>query len=216
MPGYATRQHLVRIGDNDFKIRALSDRQQFSDPGGLAQRAGISSAQWCLFGQLWPAGRILAEAMHHYDVEGKRILEIGCGLGLSSLVLQKRQADITGSDHHPLAETFLLHNAKLNALPSIRYRDLPWNHANAELGRFDMIIGSDVLYERDHAALLSSLLLRHARPETEIVFTDPGRGNSGAFTRELKKQGYDVNENRGPSETEEIPPYKLRLLSYRR
>jgi predicted nicotinamide N-methyase len=216
MPGYTTRENIVRIGETDFQIRSLSDRQQFADPGGHAQRAGISSAQWCLFGQLWPAGRILAEAMNVFEIEGKRILEIGCGLGLSSLVLQKRKADITASDHHPLANTFLMHNARLNKLPNVVYRDLPWQIAQPDLGRFDMIIGSDVLYERDHSSLLCALLSRHARPEAEIVFTDPGRGNSSAFTRELKTQGYEVDENRGPSETEEKPPYKLRLLSYRR
>jgi len=105
MPGYTTRRLTVRLGGHDYRIRALSDRQQFADPTGAAERAGISSALWCLFGQVWPAGRVLAEAMCSFDIAGKRILELGCGLGLSSLVLQRRHADVTASDHHPLAVT---------------------------------------------------------------------------------------------------------------
>ena len=101
---YRTRIIDVSLSGDDYRIRALADRQQYADPDGLAERAGISSAQWCLFGQLWPAGRILAAAMVEFDIAGKRILEIGCGLGLSSLVLQRRRADITASDHHPLVE----------------------------------------------------------------------------------------------------------------
>ncbi|MFI4959611.1 MAG: class I SAM-dependent methyltransferase, partial [Lysobacterales bacterium] len=110
MPGYTTRELLVRLGGHDYRIRALSDLQQFADPHQLADRIGISSALWSLFGQVWPAGRVLAEAMSTHDIVGKRILELGCGLGLSSLVLQQRHADITASDHHPLAESFLRHN----------------------------------------------------------------------------------------------------------
>ena len=119
MPGYRTRQLVVRLGGHDFRIRALSDLRQFADPHGFAERLGISSAQWSLFGQVWPSGRVLAEAMCGFEVAGKRILEIGCGLGLSSLVLQRRKADITASDPHPLAGWFLAHNARLTNLPKL-------------------------------------------------------------------------------------------------
>jgi predicted nicotinamide N-methyase len=216
MPGYATRQLSVRLGGFDYRIRALSDRQQYADPDGLAERAGISSALWSLFGQVWPAGRVLAQAMSTFDVAGKRVLELGCGLGLASLVLTRRESDITASDHHPLAKPFLEHNAALNGLGMPKYRDLNWNEVQADLGRFDLIIASDVLYERDHAAQLASLLFRHARPEAELVITDPGRGNSGRFTTALESQGYSVNEQRSAFDDQDVPPFRGRLLSYRR
>lgn len=216
MPGYRTRQLVVPLGGHDFKIRALSDIQQFADPHGFAERVGISSAQWSLFGQVWPSGRVLAEAMCDFEVAGKRILEIGCGLGLSSLVLQRRQADITASDHHPLARPFLDHNARLNDLPNLAYCDLHWAIPDVELGRFDLMIGSDILYERDHIELLANLLKRHALDCAEIVFTDPGRGNSAPFTRALAEQGYSVTEVRSRFNESDTPPYRGRLLSYRR
>ena len=216
MPGYATRQFDVRLGGHDFHIRALSDLQQFADPCGAAERAGISSALWSLFGQVWPSGRVLAEAMCTFDIAGKRILELGCGLGLSSLVLQRRLADITASDHHPLAQSFLAHNANLNALPAIVYRDLPWAEADDTLGDFDLIIGSDILYERGHADLLAAMVLRHARPSAEILITDPGRGNSAPFTRALAAQGYGVDEVRSRFDASDVAPFRGRLLHYRR
>ena len=216
MPGYRTRQLVVRLGGHDFQIRALSDIQQFADPHGLAERIGISSAQWSLFGQVWPSGRVLAEAMSSFDVAGKRILEVGCGLGLSSLVLQRREADITASDQHPLARMFLARNAKLNEMPEVRYRDLHWRLPDEELGRFDLMIGSDILYERDHIELLATLLKRHAQPNAEIIITDPGRGNSAPFTRALAAQGYRVNEFRSRFNESDTPPYRGHLLSYQR
>ncbi|GAA0708696.1 class I SAM-dependent methyltransferase [Dokdonella soli] len=216
MPGYDTRQHLVHLGDHDYRIRALSDRQQFADPDGHAERLGISSAQWCLFGQIWPAGRLLAEAMSHFDIAGKRILEIGCGLGLASLVLQRRGADVVASDVHPLAEPFLAYNAALNALPAVAYRQLRWDMPLPALGRFDLVIGSDILYERDHAALLAALLQRHTYARSEVLITDPGRGNSAPFTRALAAQGYSVTEERSAMDAGDKPPYRGHLLHYRR
>lgn len=216
MPGYRTRQLVVRLGGHDYQIRALSDLQQFADPHHFAERLGISSAQWSLFGQVWPAGRVLAEAMSEFEIVGKRILEIGCGLGLSSIVLQRRRADITASDQHPLAASFLAHNSHLNGLPDVVYRDLHWATPNPALGRFDLLIGSDILYERDHIALLAGVLERHALPHSEIVFTDPGRGNSAPFTRALALQGYTVNEHRSRFNEADTPPYRGQLLTYRR
>src|SRR3546814_5343850 len=84
MNGYLTRTVTVCVGGRDYSIRALSDLQQFSDQDGAAERAGISSALWSLFGQVWPSGRVLAESMSGIAIAGMRILEIGCGLGLSS------------------------------------------------------------------------------------------------------------------------------------
>jgi predicted nicotinamide N-methyase len=216
MPGYTTREVTVRLGDHDYCIRALSDRQQFADPGHHAARIGISSSLWCLFGQVWPSGRVLAQAMTSFDIAGKRILELGCGLGLSSLVLQRRGADITASDHHPLAESFLQHNAARNLLPHVRYCDLRWEIADELIGRFDLIIGSDILYEQGHAVLLAAMLVRHAKPTAEILITDPGRGNSAAFTRELLAQGYTVTEQRSRFDDADREPFRGRLLSYRR
>lgn len=216
MSGYSTRVTTVHLGGHDYRIRSLSDRQQFADPLGRAAKAGISSANWSLFGQLWPSGRLLAEAMSEFDIAGKRILELGCGLGLSSLVLTRRGADVTATDHHPLAEVFLSHNAGLNGIGIPHYHDLQWAVPDTDLGRFELIIASDVLYERDHAALLTALCERHAQPKSEIVITDPGRGNSGSFTRALALQGFSMEETRSRFDANDRPPFRGRLLHYRR
>ena len=66
MPGYAVRETDHAVGGHVYRLRVLSDTQQFADPDGHSARIGISSAQWSLFGQVWPAGRLLAQA-HRAD-----------------------------------------------------------------------------------------------------------------------------------------------------
>lgn len=216
MPGYKTRITTLGIGAIQLRIRSLVDLQQFADPDAHAQRAGISSAQWSLFGQIWPCGRLLAEQMADHDIAGKRILELGCGLGLASLVLRQRGADVVASDHHPLAEVFLAYNAALNALPAVPFRTVDWDHPHESLGHFDMIIGSDVLYERGHAGHLTALLSRHALPVAEVLIVDPGRGNSAPFSRGMGGLGFSVSETRHRLANDESPPFRTRLLHCRR
>lgn len=194
--GYDIETTPYRIGTNTFHIRTLRNKQQFYDPEGCAEHAGISSASWPMFGVVWPAGLALAEEMSRFNIEGKSILEVGCGIGLPSLVLQQRGANIIASDYHPLVEEFLRHNTDRNGLAPIHFFKAPWLGPNPDLGRFDLIIGSDLLYERDHPALLADFLARHANPACHILLTDPGRTHSGRFSTNMTSQGYTRTESR--------------------
>lgn len=216
MPGYETQKLNVNVGALQWKIRALSDISQYADPEGVAARAGICSASWSLFGQLWPASRVLAKAVKHIDIDNRRIIELGCGLGLPSLVLQSRGADVTASDHHPLSKKFLVYNAALNRLPDIPYLDLPWTSLDQTIGQFDLILGSDILYEQNHANMLADLVGHLARPKAKVLITCPGRGHRNHFSRLLKEKGFELTETRLPFSDSDKPPYKGRLLSYRR
>jgi ETFB lysine methyltransferase len=81
---------------------------------GVAENLGISTAMWPLFGIVWASSEVLAHHMFDYKIKGKRILEVGCGIALSSLMLNHRLADITATDYHPEVGPFLLKNILLN------------------------------------------------------------------------------------------------------
>jgi predicted nicotinamide N-methyase len=230
MPGYLVKQEWVAIaGAPDLQIRSLLDRQQFSDPLGLAARLGISSATWPLFGLLWPSGaRLAARMAAHVLVPGQRILEIGCGLALASLVGHRRGADVTASDCHPLAARFLARNLALNALPPMNYRHGDWARAAAPAaprvrpgsalrGRYELLMGSDVLYDRDASTALAGFVGRHAAPRAQVWIVDPDRGNRPAFNRAMALHGFTLREERLDSAASRSgAAYKGRLLVYAR
>lgn len=188
--GYQVKHQTLMLGGHDFVIRSLLDNLQYSDPQGDAAEAGISEAGWPLFGLVWPSARILAEAVASHDLAGRRILEIGCGLGLASLVAHRLDADVTASDRHPLTQAFLDRNTALNDLPTMAYRTGNWGRANPDLGRFDLIIASDVLYERHQPEILASFIEHHANPDAEIVIVDPNRGQRVAFCHSMDTRGF--------------------------
>lgn len=249
MSGYLTKSEDVAIaGADSLHIRSLLDRQQYHDPHGTALRLGISDAFWPLFGMLWPSGLQLAEIMAKTPTEnGQRILELGCGLGLASLVCHRQGADITASDCHPLAGQFLEENTRLNGLPPLKYRVGHWGatasveRAEEEAraleqagdeahhttpyalepeeqnvsGRYDLIIGSDLLYERDQHARLPEYIVAHASLQAQVWVVDPDRGNRSAFSRQMADRGYGVTETRlDRAATDDEPAYKGRLLVY--
>jgi predicted nicotinamide N-methyase len=229
MSGYLVKHEQVAIaGAADLRIRSLLDRQQFSDPLDAALLQGISSAAWPLFGMLWPSGLQLAERMALRPVRaGERILEIGCGLALASLVSHRRGADVTASDCHPLAAGFIAENLRLNGLPPMPYRHGNWSdgqhsegptalqHEQIVQGPYDLIVGSDLLYERDDSAALARFVVRLAAPGAQIWLVDPNRGNRAAFTRQMAALGYELHEERLASEATAVrEAYKGRLLVY--
>ncbi|WP_421956783.1 class I SAM-dependent methyltransferase [Polaromonas sp.] len=195
-------------------MRSLLDRQQFHDPLGEAEAEGISSAAWPIFGLLWPSGRVLANVMQTFELEGKRILELGCGLALASLVIHRRGGDITASDCHPLAAAFLLENLKLNDLPAMKYQTGNWSRLNPLLTRFDLIIGSDVLYDREQPQVLSQFIELHANPDVEVLIIDPDRGNRTSFNRKMGLLGYSHTETRVSALPGNGGAYKGRMLRY--
>ena len=214
----------------DLLIRSLLDRQQYADPDGDAERAGISSAAWPMFGLLWPSGAQLAARLAARAVcSGERILEVGCGLALASLVGHRRGCDMTASDCHPLAARFLLENLRLNGLAPMKYRHGDWSAAarapqeagvagRAALeGRFDLVIGSDLLYERDDDGALAAFIARHAADSAEVWIVDPDRGNRPAFSRCMQAHGFALHDQRiDQPGTPAVAAYRGRLLTYRR
>jgi predicted nicotinamide N-methyase len=93
--------------------------------------------------ELWPAAMALGDALP--DVEGLHIVELGCGLGVPSLVAAARGAHVTATDWSEDAIELLRGNAQrngLNLVAEVRDWRSPWPD------RFDLALAADVLYEQ--------------------------------------------------------------------
>lgn len=210
------RYQTLEFGDMDIHVCTLRDNQEYSDPEGIAAALGICSASWPLFGVLWPSGLVLAHHMLSYDITSKRILEVGCGMALSSLLLNHRQADISATDYHPAVQYFLDKNTELNGDNSIPFERLDWSEQTGSLGLFDTIIGSDLLYEDQHIAILADFIARHAKPSCEVIIVDPGRGRKNKIIAKLQAQGFSSQQQK-PIDTVYLEqPFKGHLLTFLR
>jgi predicted nicotinamide N-methyase len=206
----------VEFGKIDIHLCTLRNRQEFHDPLGVAESLGISSAQWPIFGVVWPSSKVLAHYISDYDTGSKRILEIGCGMALASLLLNKQHADITATDYHPESGIFLAKNALLNEDEPISYKQVDWADTEDDLGLFDLIIGSDLLYEEQHIALLANFIEDHSNQTCEVVIVDPGRGRKNKLSARMIEFGYSSSEEK-PSHTDYLgEEFKGHILKFSR
>ncbi len=210
------RYQTLEFINADIHVRTLRDTQQYFDTDGMAEKLGISSASWPLFGVIWDSSKILAHLMSDFNIEGKRILEVGCGIGLASLVLNHRSADITATDYHPEAERFMDENVRINNDQHIPFIRAGWEDSDDALGKFDLIIGSDLLYEPDHIHLLAGFIDRHTAKECEVIIVDPGRGNHANFSKRMVNLDFSHTQSK-PLDTAYLAlPFKGQLLRYKR
>lgn len=216
MTQFRVRYQTLEFGTTDIHIRSLRDNQEFSDDDGTAADLGISSANWPLFGIIWPSGEVLADLMAAFDFKGKRILEVGCGIALASLILNHRRADITATDYHPGVEDFLNKNTQLNKDQLIPFVRTGWSDAISELGLFDVIIGSDLLYESEHVELLAGFIHQHAAPECEVILIDPGRGHHAKFSKKMVSLGYSHSQTKTQVHIQGRQSFNGQILRYQR
>ena len=208
------RYQTIEFNQVDIHLCTLRDKQQFSDPDDVALDLGISPSLWPLFGVIWPASMVLAHHMDDYDTTDKRILEIGCGMALTSLLLNEQGADITASDYHPEVEMFLNRNTDLNNGKSIAFERADWAEETDSLGRFDVIVGSDILYEDGHIKQLANFIEAHAKPNCEVILTDPGRGRKTKLSKALTAFGFEYTHTQ-PANTDYLKdPFKGHILTF--
>jgi predicted nicotinamide N-methyase len=159
---------------------------------------------------------VLANLMADYNIEGLRILELGCGLALSSLLLNQRGADITATDYHPEAEGYLEFNVGLNKGEAIPFIRTGWEDPDSGLGTFDLIIGSDVLYESEHYSQLADFVDAHARPSSTIIIVDPGRKQHARFSKVMVSKGFTHEQQAVDSSAYLTKPHRGVVLTYTR
>jgi predicted nicotinamide N-methyase len=123
--------------------------------------------------ELWPSGLALADAVARLELRGLRVVELGAGLGLPSLVAALGGADVLASDWAAEAVELLELNAQRNGI-SLRAARVRWDAPEPLLADapWGLVLGADLLYERRNADVLLELLPRLG---PDLLLADPGR-----------------------------------------
>jgi predicted nicotinamide N-methyase len=127
--------------------------------------------------ELWPSALALAAVVVALDLDGLRVVELGCGLGVPSLAAVLAGARVLATDWSEDAVAFARTNAERNGI-ELETAIVSWADPEPLLDRapFDLALASDVLYERRNAEQLVELLPRLA---AETLLADPGRPHAG-------------------------------------
>lgn len=135
---------------------------------------------------LWRSGIALARELDAPAVRGRRVVELGCGLGVPSIAAARAGADTLATDASSEALELATRSALLNDV-DLETAAVEWAEPGALVERapFDLVVASDVLYERDSIGRLLSLLPKLA-PTAWIA--DPGRPLAADFLERAEAQ----------------------------
>ncbi|MBA3341566.1 MAG: methyltransferase domain-containing protein [Gemmatimonadaceae bacterium] len=161
---------------------------------------------------IWPSSTILAERFVCGELGGSRSgdriprgLELGCGVGLVTTAAMIAGYDMIASDYYTDALAFTRANAftALGRSPVVRMID--WRHFPEDVGELDLIVASDVLYEKEYARLLPGIFRNALAPGGMAVVADPGRVGVPEFMESCGDAGLEVRSKvTYPFEAEEI------------
>jgi ETFB lysine methyltransferase len=124
----------------------------------------------------------------------RRLLELGCGLGLVTLAAIRAGFEVTATDYYDEALAFTQLNVRHNGLPPPATRLVDWRRFPDDLGQFDIVVASDVLFEKPNIPLVAAAFSRTIAPGGRGLLTDPGRPPAAAFPAECQRHGLRIVE----------------------
>lgn len=145
--------------------------------------------------ELWPSSRVLAEYVSPMTGARRSLLELGCGSGLVATCASLAGFDVVASDYYADACLFARVNARRNGAPSARGLVVDWRALPAELGRFDVVLASDVLYERPYGGLVAQAIAAALSDDGVAYLADPGRVGRSEFLGHLARAGLVVRHS---------------------
>ena len=164
-------------------IELPSGELRLLQPQESADLPDAGAVEWApivpFWSVLWRSGVALARELDGMALRGLRVAELGCGLAVPSIAAARAGASVLATDACADALRLAARNARVNDV-HIETATVDWAEPDelVRRGPFDLVLGSDILYERASVALLLSLLPRLA---PEVWLADPGRPAGVAF-----------------------------------
>lgn len=169
-----TSSEAIRVGEVELTLVRPLEPESLLDEDAFADDEFMP--YWA---ELWPAGLALARELPA-RLGGLRVVELGCGLGVPSLVAAARGAHVTAVDWAADAIALLRENAARNNL-SLDAVHGDWRRFD---GSFDLALAADVLYEARNVEPLAGLVSRIA-PRALVGLA--GRPYEGDFLERVRE-----------------------------
>ncbi len=181
----------MEFAAQDIRIRDHAFRLAYAN-------AFPSEAQPAYWASLWPSSLALAEHLLTTDpLNGKQVLEIGCGCGLAGIAAGRQGAEVTVTDLEPNALSLAADNWQRNDLAPLSLTPLDWLEPDIDT-RFDLILGADILYHPPDFPDLVRSLNHLLEAGGSLIISEPGRPQARDFFSRMLQAGFRVDSAHYP------------------
>ena len=181
---YETTPNELVINGRKFQVLLPKDLTRFINTQDVFH-------EFPLWAKIWPASWVLAGFLAEMPVAStKRIIEIGAGTGLVSIVGATFGHSITLTESNPDALQFARANAFINGCPQLPILELDWNRPQLK-DTVDYIVASEVTYKKDDLQPLLSLFENCLNPDGEVFLAGEMRRVSKDFYKQLET-GFNI------------------------
>ncbi|MFL5581790.1 MAG: class I SAM-dependent methyltransferase [Gemmatimonadaceae bacterium] len=194
LEGPHLHDYRLRLGDREWSVLhsdavlSWADESRFLSEGKDRLPYGVV---------LWPAAIALAHevAGRVDEMRGARVLELGAGTGLPGIVAASLGARVVQTDKQALALSVCRRNGERNGVGgadgSIEYRLAEWS-AWDDATRYDVLLGSDILYAESGHAHLRRIFDANLAPGGRVLLSDPFRAKSLPLLEALEADGWRI------------------------
>ena len=182
------------VSDVEVGNRTLSILRPSNSDDLIREEDFVMDERLPYWADIWPSSTILAR--HFIELSESRRprnpgrgLELGCGVGLVTTAAMIAGYDMIASDYYTDSLAFTRANAFRNTGRSPSAPMIDWRHFPKQMKGLDLMIASDVLYEKEYARLLPGIFKRSLAPGGMAIVADPGRVGVPDFFEECKAVG---------------------------
>ena len=167
---FRTSMHEAIVDDHVYSILKPANSDDL-----IREEDFVKDERLPYWADVWPSSIVLAGKLLELEGDGRSALELGCGVGLSTLAATSAGFDVLATDYYQDALDVTRANVFRNLDVTARTRLVDWRHVPKDLGTFDLVFASDVLYEKEYALLLPIILCRVLAAQGVALIADPGR-----------------------------------------
>lgn len=184
---FRTATRVVQLGGRDVDLLSPANADDL-----ISEDDYVRDERLPYWADLWPSAQILAAEVRTMRLAGRRVLELGCGMGLVAVAATMAGGEVTATDYYDDAVLFARLNVAEATGRTIVTRMVDWSQLPADLGRFDVVLASDVLYEPRYAAMVAGAIAATLVRGGEAIVADPGRIALPDFRAECERRGLET------------------------
>jgi predicted nicotinamide N-methyase len=176
------------LGREPVELWALADPEASIDSGALLRERVIADPPyWAL---VWTGARAIAAVVQGRSMPPfVRVLDLGCGLGLSGLAAARRGFHVTFGDYLDEPLEFVRATLDREAISRADVRRVDFTR-DAPGERYELILAADIVYDPAHYAPLASFLDASLAARGTILLTESLRADARVFLEGMHARGF--------------------------